>query len=200
MPLKYSQTNQKLTSLPILISGNLNISFIVDRLKYNREFNLNLIKQTLDNLKLKDGYKIELSPRHDIFIKETNTTASFKISGTASRLARGYSYHHCTLLYDSDLANMSFLRSSISGDITTRATASVRSKCLNLKDVVDEAAGFGIDRLIQMLCEEYWRAYAGNWSIETLFNYVDPVCLSSLYSKSLEVISSNLNFIRFHAD
>ncbi len=172
----------------------MNISFIVDRLKYNREFNLNLIKKALDKLNLKSNYSIYLSPRHDIFIKESpsksqkheDTTNVFKISGTASRLAKDYSYHHCTLLYESNLTNMSFLKSSIREDITSRATASVRSKCLNLKDCIDEP-NFNIDQLVNMVCEEYWRVYSKDWSIQTLFNYVDPVCVKSLYEKSLEV-------------
>ena len=151
---------------------------------------MNIIKKTLDKLKLKNKFSIELSPRHDIFIKETNGTEVsnfFKISGTASRLAKDYSYHHCTLLYASDLENMKFLKSPINRDITTRATPSVRSKCLNLKDIIDEPVDFDIDRLIQMVCEEYWRNYSTNWSIEHLFNYVDPLRLNSLYSSSLEV-------------
>lgn len=174
--------------------GNLNISFIVNRFKYDRALNLSIIKQALDNLKLKNNFTIELSPRHDIFIKEKTYTTddsfnSYKISGTASRLAKDYSYHHCTLLFESNLTNMQFLKSPIIQDITTRATPSVRSKCLNLRDVIDEP-GFDIDRLVQMVCEEYWRSHSTNWSIDHLFNYVDPVCLSGLYSSSLEELES----------
>lgn len=170
--------------------GNLNISFIVDRLKYDREFNLNLIKTTLDNLKIKENYSIELSPRHDIFIKgKNNDTKGYKISGTASRLAKNYSYHHCTLLYESDIENMRYLKSNIRKNITTRATPSVRSKCLNLKDIILEK-NFNIDTLIQVLCEEYWRNYSNNWSIDYLFNYIDPHRLSSLFETSLKELES----------
>lgn len=71
--------------------GNLNISFIVNRLKYDRKFNLNVIKETLDKLKIHENFSIELSPRHDIFIKdktEPEDAKGYKISGTASRLAK----------------------------------------------------------------------------------------------------------------
>lgn len=171
--------------------GNLNISFIVNRLKYDRKFNLNVIKKTLDKLLIKDNCKIELSPRHDIFIKESTSDIenSYKISGTASRLAKNYSYHHCTLLYESNIENMRFLKSDIFKNITTKATPSVRSKCLNLKDIIVQPE-FNIDKLIKMLCEEYWRSYSNNWAIKHLFNYVDPHILSGLYEKSLTELES----------
>lgn len=170
----------------------MNISFIVDRLKYDRTFNLNLIKRALDKLQLKENYHIELSPRHDIFLKETElgeVKRSFKISGTASRLAKNYSYHHCTLLYESNIENMRFLRSPIREDITTKATPSVRSECLNLGDVILEP-GFNIDKLVQMLCEQYWMNYSTSWAIEHLFNYVNPEDLVDMYRNSLKVWSS----------
>ena len=170
--------------------GNLNISFIVNRLKYDRKFNLNVIKETLDKLKIHENFSIELSPRHDIFIKdktEPEDAKGYKISGTASRLAKNYSYHHCTLLYESNIENMKFLQSNIRQDITTRATPSVRSKCLNLKDIIAER-DFNIDKLVNMICEQYWRNYSSNWAIEHLYNYVDPHFLSDLYEPSLQVI------------
>ena len=151
---------------------------------------MNLIKSALDKLQLKKNYCVEISPRHDLFLREKNEFGeiknSFKISGTASRLAKNYSYHHCTLLYESDITNMKFLRSSIRQDITSKATPSVRSECLNLKDVILEPS-FTIDKLVHMLCEEYWRNHSGNWSIEHLFNYVDPGALVDMYRNSLQV-------------
>jgi hypothetical protein len=49
--------------------GNLNISFITERTKYNRKFNLNILKNSLDQISL-SGCEIDISPRYDIFLIE----------------------------------------------------------------------------------------------------------------------------------
>ena len=156
--------------------GNLNISFIVDRSKYDRGSNLNLIKTALESLQYKDEVQFEISPRHDIYLKRLKSDQnheSFKISGTASRLAQKFSYHHCTLLLDAKLTNMSLLKSCLAENIVTKATPSVRSKCLNLRDLLDDS-NMNVDGLIERICQSYWRLNNGDWSIEHLFAYVNP--------------------------
>jgi lipoate-protein ligase A len=87
--------------------GNLNCTFFTNRLKYNRNENLQVLKATLD--KLLPNRNFEITPRFDLVLIE-NQADVYKISGTSSRLAKNYSYHHCTLLLDADMANMDLLK------------------------------------------------------------------------------------------
>ncbi len=176
--------------------GNLNISFISNRLKYDRKSNLNLIKETLESEKfnLNRDFDVWLSPRHDIFIKSKHEpdTAGFKITGSASRLAKQYSYHHCTLLFDSNIKQISYLlKSNLVDCIKTKATPSVSSKCTNMKNHTN-SKNLTTNDLVQLVCEQYWSKYWSNWSIETLFNYIDPEHpeLVNLYETNLNELKS----------
>ena len=151
--------------------GNLNISFICDRSKYDRQANLALIKNALSKLEFSGDIGFEITPRHDIFIRKANNL--FKLSGSAARLAQNFAYHHCTLLFDANMSNMQLLRSNLASSIRTKATPSVRSKCLNLKEFSTDSS-LNLMRIGEKLCEEYWRKQAGSWSIEHLFNYIRP--------------------------
>lgn len=162
--------------------GNLNISFLTDRARYDRPANLQLIKDTLDQTNAFSGIELEISPRHDIFIKKlTGGTESadrlFKLSGSAARLAGNFSYHHCTLLFDALMDNMKLLRSNLEDKITTKATRSVRSKCLNLKSFLrpEKSDHVTLELMAQRLSEQFWRKHANSsWAIDHLFSYVNP--------------------------
>jgi len=153
--------------------GNLNMSFITDRLKYSREANLNLIKNTLESLEL-EKVQFQISPRHDIYVKSENETEMFKVSGTASRLAQKFSYHHCTLLFDLDLSKMRLLKSNLAENIITKATPSVRSKCINIKNFSNQDSSLSMNRLMERLCQTYWQSNGAQWSIDHLFAYINP--------------------------
>lgn len=150
--------------------GNLNISFITNRLKFDRKLNLNLIKNSLDPLKITQNVQFEITPRHDIFVKLPDDDTAYKISGSAARLAQKFSYHHCTLLHDVNMDNMKLLKSPVAANIITKATPSVRSKCINLSQYL----AADLQRIVEILCENYWRMNHSNWSIEHLFEYVNP--------------------------
>ena len=176
--------------------GNLNISFISNRLKYDRKFNLSLIKETLESEKfnLNRDFDVWLSPRHDIFVKSKQEpdSAGFKITGSASRLAKQYSYHHCTLLFDSNIKQIShLLKSNLADCIRTKATPSVSSKCTNMKNHTNSQHLTTSD-VVRLVCEQYWSKYWSNWSIQTLFNYIDPEHpdLVKLYEINLNELKS----------
>lgn len=153
--------------------GNLNISFITDRQRYDRKYNLTIIKNSMEKLNF-NNISFEITSRHDIFVKNhLNLTESFKISGSAARLASKFSYHHCTLLFDANLDNMKLLRSNLNDLIVTKATPSIRSKCINLKNFLFEQS-FDISHLITKLSEEFWRFNSVNWSSDFLYQYVNP--------------------------
>ena len=168
--------------------GNLNISFICDRLKYDRKFNLNLIKNSIEsNFKLKQNAELNVSPRYDIFLNAGNESM-YKVSGSASRLAKNFSYHHCTLLYDADMTNMKLLKSNLIDKITTKATPSVRSKVINLKEFFTT----DMNKLIEILCQHYWKHYSNTWLIDHLFEYVNPEepDLMQLFENDLKELKS----------
>lgn len=82
--------------------NNLNICFFASKRAYNRKQNLELIRQTIQT-----NFQIDLN----INAKEDLILGEEKVSGTASKLAYNKSYHHCTLLVDSDLNDLSrFIR------------------------------------------------------------------------------------------
>ena len=84
--------------------NNLNICFFTNKKSYNRKRNLELIQRTI-----KTSFQIDLTinGKEDLVLDKTNE----KVSGTASKLAYNKSYHHCTLLIDSDLNDLSkFIR------------------------------------------------------------------------------------------
>lgn len=76
--------------------GNVNYSLHRDKSLFNRTFAAEMIIKALKSHE-PDLY---LSPRHDIFLK------SFKVSGSAYKLARDRAYHHGTLLLAADLGNI----------------------------------------------------------------------------------------------
>ena len=107
--------------------GNMNFTFFTDRKTYNRKYNLNIIVAALkQRWPLLD---VEVNKRDDIILNQ-----KFKISGTSSKLGQKSTYHHCTLLINSNTGDV-VKNLSPSGYIVSKATESVRSQVINLADV-----------------------------------------------------------------
>lgn len=106
--------------------GNLNITFMTSRARYNRKRNLECIAKALSD---RWNLDVDLSPRDDVVVD-----GIFKISGSAAKLGKYSSYHHCTLLCDVDLdrLNRAIMPRMVA---TSRATQSVSSHVINLKDI-----------------------------------------------------------------
>jgi lipoyltransferase 1 len=179
-------------------AGNLNMSFITNRQNYDRQVNLSLIKSTLEKCDF-DNIQFEISPRHDIFVKKSDIDSKdstmYKISGSAARLAQNFSYHHCTLLFDCDIDRMKLLRSNLAEHIVTKATPSVRSPCLNLKPFLNKSnssVDIDLEEVGAQLCRQYWTLNHHKWSIDHLFNYVNPeeTRFAPLFEKSLAELQS----------
>ena len=86
-------------------SGNLNFSFLSSKKNYNLDWNFKIIQKTLRDFNIKS----QLTDRYDLFINE------YKFSGNAFHLKRDKACHHGTLLFNSDLKNISkYLKSEIS--------------------------------------------------------------------------------------
>jgi len=103
--------------------GNINLSFITNKQKYNRRKNLELICAGLKNI----GLDPVINERDDILLNGN------KISGTAAKISRNKAYHHCTILVDVDRGLLSScLKNPHSNTIKTNATKSVRSPVENI--------------------------------------------------------------------
>lgn len=125
--------------------GNLNLTFFTSKKAYDRQRNLKVVTDTLR--RLRPGLDVQATDRFDILLN-----GRYKISGTASRLSRKSSYHHCTLLHSADRSALSsVLRPSCPG-IQSNATPSVPSPVANL---LDHAPSLQWEELLGALVQQY---------------------------------------------
>lgn len=90
----------------------------------------------------------------------------FMLTGSASRLSRKSSYHHCTLLHSADRSSLSaVLRPSCPG-VHSNATPSVPSPVTNL---IDHAPTLQWEELLDAVAQQY---NAGN---------LEPLCDGALW-------------------
>lgn len=107
--------------------GNLNFSFIttgepgllVDYKKY-----LKPIVEALKSL----GLKATISERNDLFLKGK------KITGTASHVHKSRVMHHGTLLFSSEMSDLSEALHNAPSNYSDKAVKSIRSKVTNIGD------------------------------------------------------------------
>lgn len=125
--------------------GNLNITFFTPRERYDRKYNLELIKRALFR---GFGIKSTINERQDIIVRDR-----YKISGTAAKLGRLTAYHHCTLLVNANKADLS----KALAKRETNATASTSSPVANLADVSNRVT---VDSLQTAVGYEYLRTAA----------------------------------------
>ena len=101
--------------------GNTCISIFAE--KHEPERNLQFACDVLRGSFQLNAY---ISPRKDIFVDE------FKVSGSAFRITNKACYHHFTLLLSTDLDVLEQTLTPITLKMDSKATASVRSRVLNL--------------------------------------------------------------------
>ncbi|WBW72615.1 lipoate-protein ligase A [Schizosaccharomyces osmophilus] len=105
--------------------GNVNYSLLANRNEFSHTKGAELILKALQELNI----EAELNQRHDIVLKETKQ----KISGSAYKISKGKTYHHGTMLLDSDLEGISrYLKSTTKG-IISKGVSSTRSDVANVK-------------------------------------------------------------------
>lgn len=130
--------------------GNLNITFFTPRERYNRKHNLQILARALER-----GWDLhpEINKKEDIVLD-----SCYKISGTASKLGRPNSYHHCTLLVDVNKERLvKALEENKGIHYKTNATQSIPSPTINL---CDAHSGISMDSLMSALGWEYLRTSA----------------------------------------
>ena len=106
--------------------GNLNFSFLVD----DREtgFSFERFTQPVIRTLRQLGVDAENSGRNDIAIKGR------KISGNAQYRHNGRLLHHGTILFDSNLENLSMALNYAPEKYVSRAVASIRSRVTNVRE------------------------------------------------------------------
>ncbi|KAG7503805.1 hypothetical protein JOB18_045384 [Solea senegalensis] len=140
--------------------GNLNLTFFTSKKAYDRKRNLKVITDALRSTA--PGLDVHATDRLDILLN-----GRYKISGTASRLSRKSSYHHCTLLHSADRSALStVLRPSCPG-IVSNATPSVPSPVANL---LDHAPMLQWEELVDVLV----RQYNTEFGFSAVSAFVDP--------------------------
>ena len=123
--------------------GNLNITFMTSRSRYDRRRNLECIAKALSD---RWNLDVELSARDDLVVD-----GIFKISGSAAKLGKYSSYHHCTLLcnVDVDMLNKAIASKMVAN---SRATQSISSHVINLKDI---EPSLNLNEIIMSVAQTY---------------------------------------------
>ncbi|XP_070786890.1 lipoyl amidotransferase LIPT1, mitochondrial [Enoplosus armatus] len=149
--------------------GNLNLTFFTSKKAYDRQRNLKVITEALR--RLRPGLDVQATDRFDILLN-----GHFKISGSASRLSRKSSYHHCTLLHSADRSALAaVLRPSCPG-IHSNATPSVPSPVANL---LDHAPTLQWEELLDTLVHQYNAEFSFS-AASTLVNPADESAFPGL--------------------
>uniref|UniRef100_A0A3B4TQI5 Lipoyltransferase 1 n=1 Tax=Seriola dumerili TaxID=41447 RepID=A0A3B4TQI5_SERDU len=161
--------------------GNLNLTFFTSKKAYDRQRNLKVVTDALR--RVRPGLDVQATDRFDILLN-----GHYKISGTASRLSRKSSYHHCTLLHSADRSALSAVLSPSCPGIHSNATPSVPSPVANL---LDHAPTLRWEELFDGLVHQY---NAGTHSALTLVNPTDECTFPGLSRMATELHSWDWTF------
>ncbi|XP_028998678.1 lipoyltransferase 1, mitochondrial [Betta splendens] len=140
--------------------GNLNLTFFTSKKAYDRKRNLKVITEALRQVR--PGLDVQATDRFDILLN-----GHYKISGTASRLSKKSSYHHCTLLYSAERSVLTTVLNPSHFGIHSNATPSVPSPVANLQDYVPSLQW---EELLDALVHQYNAEFGFNSAL----NLVDP--------------------------
>ncbi|XP_059190300.1 lipoyltransferase 1, mitochondrial [Centropristis striata] len=165
--------------------GNLNLTFFTSKNSYDRRRNLKVVTDALR--RIRPGLDVQATDRFDILLN-----GHLKISGTASRLSRKSSYHHCTLLHSADrsaLADM--LRPSCPG-IHSNATPSVPSPTANL---LDHAPTLQWEELLDAMVHQYNEEFSFN-AVSKTVHPADESAFPGLGKAEVELRSWDWRFAR----
>lgn len=130
-------------------AGNLNFSFLAGGAHYDVRKQFKVILDTLKRL----GIEAAVSGRNDLIADGK------KFSGSAFRITTKKSYHHGTLLVDADLWALRRYLRSVEDVIQSKGIESVRSKVVNLSEVLPSLT-------VEMLQEGIIASFRKNYGCE----------------------------------
>ncbi|XP_008396575.1 lipoyl amidotransferase LIPT1, mitochondrial [Poecilia reticulata] len=163
--------------------GNLNLTFFASKKAYDRRRNLKVVTDALQ--RVRPQLDVQATDRLDILLN-----GQYKISGTASRLSRKSSYHHCTLLHSADRSAITtLLRPSCPG-IHSNATPSVPSPVANL---TDHAPSLQWEELLEAVVQQYSSEF-GLTSTSRCIDPADEVLFPGVGSMEAELRSWEWTF------
>ncbi|XP_067667021.1 lipoyl amidotransferase LIPT1, mitochondrial-like isoform X1 [Haliotis asinina] len=144
--------------------GNLNLSFIKSRPRYNRKENLELVKRALAH---KWDVDLSINCREDLILD-----GFFKVSGTAAKLGGHRTYHHFTLLVDVDVERLTTLLQSPMVGVKSKSTESVPA---NVRNLVESAPSMDIPSIVQCIGDQFLHHNIpqGNCSIQDISAITD---------------------------
>jgi lipoate-protein ligase A len=148
--------------------GNLNFTFIMNKEHYN----LNKQHTVIINALKSFGVVAEFSGRNDMLIDGK------KFSGHAYYFNKDKSYHHGTLMVNSDLQKLGYYLKPSEKKIKSKGVDSVRSRVTNITDVNPNVT---IDKLKQAMDESFINLYDGEISHETYDENIELI--GELYEK-----------------
>jgi lipoate-protein ligase A len=119
--------------------GNLNFCFISSKTEGKSSLNDDFL-QPIINVLADFGIPLVIGKRKDLWLQ-----SEYKISGTASHVARNRELHHGTLLYDTNLEMLERTLSSKESDMSLKAIASVRSTVKNLRTWLEDQGQFALE-------------------------------------------------------
>ncbi|BFZ21420.1 hypothetical protein BsWGS_24459 [Bradybaena similaris] len=143
--------------------GNLNLSFLKARHRYNRKENLHLV---IDAVRSRWDLDLTVNDRDDILLDHF-----YKVSGTAAKLGRVQSFHHFTLLFGVDASQLGRLLGCPMQGIESKATKSVPSSVQNLKD---RAPDMTFELLVNVIGQRFLQQVDQQLSHQN-FRFIDPV-------------------------
>ncbi|KAK7092140.1 lipoyl amidotransferase LIPT1, mitochondrial-like isoform X1 [Littorina saxatilis] len=124
--------------------GNLNLSFLKHRSRYDRRKNLSLVVAALTS---QWDLDLDLNCRDDLVLDGV-----YKVSGTASKLGGNRTYHHFTLVFHVDKDTLSSILLCPLLGVDSKATRSVPSPVKNLKE---DAPDMTFDMLIKVIGQHF---------------------------------------------
>ncbi len=126
--------------------GNLNFTFIAENSLFDIDKQLTVIINAVNSF----GLNAEFSGRNDILVE------SKKISGNAYFSGDKASYHHGTILIDSDIARLSEFLTPSKQKISSKGIDSVKARVINLKKLSEEISIDSMkERIVRSFTDQY---------------------------------------------
>lgn len=112
--------------------GNLNYCLITEKAMVDKGHAVGILKQALSTL----GVEAIISERYDLFCLDPKDGIKKKISGSAYKQTKDSSFHHGTLLIDSDLERLQRSLEASASILESKSIPSVRSKVMTLSQLI----------------------------------------------------------------
>ena len=143
--------------------GNTNFTFMSSKESYDKDANNKIITNALAVF----GINAFPNGRNDIEVKLDGEEGSRKISGSAFKVNKDRSFHHGTLLINTDLTRLSNYLNPSKKKLESKGIKSTRARVTNLSEI---NADINHDSLTKEIIKEFCRFYEAEAEVETL-NY-----------------------------